>query len=139
MNILAPDQTCPKGCVGHAEGPVHMSAEQTIRATAYTGEEHEIGVSRELCDLIGVPAVRLTGNPGAPMLPAQALQLGVAVIFEAFEAQAWSRWNVPQCTSECDDLSGPGAPTGKDRGWHHDDCPWGSLLWAADLVRQVTR
>lgn len=133
--------TCPRdlpGCAAHLPtiggGPVHISAEHRIPL----GEGHVAYVSREQAPG-QPPAVRMQGAGDTPMLPAQALQLGVAVIFEAFEAQAWSRWNVPQCTSECDDLSGPGAPTGKDRGWHHDDCPWGSLLWAADLVRQVTR
>lgn len=85
----AAQSTCPPGCVGHTDGPVHISPEQIVRATAYADQQHEIGVSRELCDLIGVPAVRLTGDPGAPMAPEQALQLAAALAAEAFAAMAW--------------------------------------------------
>jgi hypothetical protein len=87
-NILS-DQAalaqCPPGCGGHVNGEVHISVDQVVVATAY-GERREIYVSRELDAQVGVPAVRVQNAGDTPMSPAEALQLGLALISEAFAA-----------------------------------------------------
>lgn len=41
----------------------------------------------------------------------------------------------PQCTPECDAMTGHPKVTGMARGWHHDDCPVVPVLEAADTWR----
>lgn len=144
MNSLAAhaaQSTCPPGCEGHLPSDdqvTHISVDQTIVATVGP-ERTEIYVSRELDERTGTSAVRVQGAGDAPMIPQQAVQLGIALIAEGFEALRWSA-QAPTCTAECDDLTTrPEAARGSARGWHHDDCPWASVLWMAELVRRVTR
>lgn len=94
MNIFAAEaaqSTCADGlpgCAAHLDGVTHLSVERTIVATA-AAERHEIYVGRELAPG-QPPAVRLQGAADAPMAPEQALQLGLALVAEAFAAQVWA-------------------------------------------------
>jgi hypothetical protein len=87
VNIVA-DQTatsqCPTWCA--ADIPSHISAEQVVEATAGP-ESHRIFVSLEQGSTPHAqPVVRLQGAGDAPMSPAQAIQLGQALIASAFAA-----------------------------------------------------
>ncbi|GLW32303.1 hypothetical protein [Actinoplanes regularis] len=65
----------------------HISAERVVEATSPDARETgRVLVSLELDESVGVPAVRLSGASDTPMLPAQALQLGIALISLAFAA-----------------------------------------------------
>jgi hypothetical protein len=89
---LADLSHCPPGCGGHLDGSVHISAEQVIQATAYASEVAELYVSRERDDLLGMPAVRLSGSRDAVMTPTEALHLAAALTAEALAVL--STWQV---------------------------------------------
>jgi hypothetical protein len=87
VNILADHtavQQCPTWCA--ADIPAHISAEQVVEATAGP-ESHRIFVSLEQENTPAAQVVvRLQGANDTPMSPAQAIQLGQALIASAFAA-----------------------------------------------------